>query len=178
MNDKHISRLNDARDRIMRCFVYVALTISIGFLCCVPPLNAEETKKLPRIGVLWGLDVAESAPYHKGFAEAMRDRGWVEGSNAQFIVRYLKGDLARVPAIVNELVSLKVDVLYLLDSSVAAARSQTSTIPILCVDFYDPIEEGFTSKLSRPDQNITGISYQTAESIGKRLELAKDLRKL
>jgi putative tryptophan/tyrosine transport system substrate-binding protein len=87
----------------------------------------------------------------------------------------MKGDLARAPAIIKELVSLKVDVLYLLTNTVAAARSLGTTIPIVCADFYDPIDEGYTTKLSRPDRNITGISYQTPETVAKRLELAKDL---
>ena len=156
-----------------KCFSVVAFILA-GWLCFVQHAQAQN-RPLAKVGVLWGLDAAAIAPYQKALAEAMRARGWIEGTNVQFIVRYQEGDLARVPAFVSELIALKVDILYLVANSVAAARSQTGTIPIVSADFYDPIEEGFTTKLSRPNQNITGISYQTPESVAKRLELAKDL---
>jgi putative tryptophan/tyrosine transport system substrate-binding protein len=136
---------------------------------------AAQNHRPAKIGVLWGVDAAAAAPYQQALAGAMRARGWVDGANIEFIVRYIDGDLARIPAIVSELVALKVDVLYLIDPAITAARSATSTIPIVCADFYDPIDEGFTTKLSRPTWNVTGISYQSPESVAKRLELAKDL---
>ena len=105
----------------------------------------------------------------------MQKLAWIEGRSIQYIVRYMEGDVARVPPIIKEFVAMRVDVIYLPDGAIAPAREVTRTIPMVAGDFYDPIAEGFTISLAKPSQNLTGISWQSNESAAKRLELAKEL---
>jgi putative tryptophan/tyrosine transport system substrate-binding protein len=114
-------------------------------------------------------------PYHQAFQMGMRALGWVDGHNVRFIVRYGDNAPSRLPALAAELVALKVDVLVAEQATLPAVLRTATTIPIVCGDFYDPIAEGFTSSLSRPDRNITGVSWLTLETAAKRLELVKDL---
>ena len=158
---------------MQRRFSVVAFILA-GLLCFVQQADAQN-QPAAKVGILWHLSAAEMAPYQKGLVEAMQDLGWIEGKNIQYFVRYMEGDPTRVPQIIKEFVAMKVDVIYLLDAAIKPAREVTKTIPMVTGDFYDPIEEGFTTSPAKPSQNVTGISWQTIESAGKRVELAKEL---
>lgn len=138
-------------------------------------LAVAQTKPLAMVGIIWHLSATEMAPYHKGLIEAMQTLGWVEGKNVRYFVHYMEGDPTRVPQIIKEFVTAKVDVIYLPDQAIKPAREVTKIIPIVTGDFYDPVLEGFTASLAKPNQNVTGVSWQTIESAGKRVELAKEL---
>ena len=148
--------------------------IVVVWLCLVHDATAQN-RPVPKVGVLWGLGAVDAVPYQQTLAESMRRLGWVEGRNFQFVLRYMEGDQARVPAIIAEFVKLKVDVLYLTDQAIAAAQAVTRTIPIVCSEFYDPIDEGFTTSFAKPSQNVTGVSWQSIGSAAKRVDLATDL---
>ena len=156
-----------------KCRAIVALILS-GWLSFIQ-IAAAQNQPSAKVGILWHLNVAEMVPYQKGVADAMQDLGWIDGKNIQYFVRYLEGDPTRVPQIIKEFVDMKVDVIYLLDAAIKPAREVTKTIPMVTCDFYDPVIEGFTTSLAKPSQNVTGVSWQTIESAGKRVELAKEL---
>ena len=158
---------------MQRRFSVVAFILA-GLLCFVQQADAQN-QPAAKVGILWHLNVAEFAPYQKGVADAMQDLGWIDGKNIQYFVRYMEGDPTRVPPIIKEFVAMKVDVIYLPDQAIKPAREVTKTIPMVTGDFYDPIVEGFTTSLAKPSQNVTGVSWQTIESAGKRVELAKEL---
>ena len=158
---------------MQRRFSVVAFILA-GWLCIVQQADAQN-QPAAKVGILWHLSVTEMAPYQKGLVEAMRDLGWIEGKNIQYFVRYMEGGPTPVPQIIKEFVAMKVDVIYLPDSAIKPAREVTKTIPMVAGDFYDPVEEGFTKSLAKPSQNVTGISWQSIESAGKRVELAKEL---
>jgi putative ABC transport system substrate-binding protein len=105
----------------------------------------------------------------------MRSLGWIEGRTAQFLVRYDGGDISRLPALAKELIGLGVDVLVVNGRALPAARRATTTLPIVSLDMWDPVAERVTSSLAKPGGNVTGVSWQTIDSAGKRLELAKEL---
>ena len=172
MNDKHISQLNKARDRVMRCFVYAALTISTGLLCCVPSLNAGETKKLPRVCVL---DPSPpSSPYFEGLKQGLTELGYVAGRNIQLEPRFAEGKYERLQDLALELVRLNCDVIVTVGgASTIAAKKATPTIPIVMGYSGEPIEAGFIASMARPGGNITGLSFFSSELAGKRLELLK-----
>lgn len=149
--------------------------ILAGFIFLIQHAIAEE-RKLPKIGEIWGATSAdEIAPYRQPFMARMRELGWIDGKTAQFISRYYSPGAGKVSTVARELVAQKVDVLVLSDFACASAREVTTTIPIVCMDMYDPILEGASSSLARPSANMTGVSWQSIETAAKRVELAKDL---
>jgi putative tryptophan/tyrosine transport system substrate-binding protein len=162
------------RQNMMRKLI---VTIAFIFVGCTFLINhaTAQNQSLQKVGIIWHLDAAEMALYQRSLSDAMRKLGWIEGRNIQYIVRYMEGDQARVPPIIKEFVAMKVDVIYLPDGAIAPAREVTRIIPMVAGDFYDPIAEGLTASLAKPSQNLTGISWQSIEGAGKRLELAKEL---
>jgi putative ABC transport system substrate-binding protein len=146
----------------------ILLVLGAGFA----DFAGAQDRRLPTVGVLWASDFE---PHHRAFLEGMRELGWIDGQNVRFVVRYADGEVRRFPALTAELIGLGVDVLVVTSPAVPAARQATTTIPIVCTDFYDPIAEGVVSSLARPGGNVTGISWQSIDSAGKRLELTTEL---
>ena len=108
----------------------------------------------------------------------MRELGWIDGKTAQFVIRYYSheaGNDSSVAKIAKELVAQKVDVFVVSDYAWRGTREATTTIPIVCMDMYDPVLEGASSSLARPSGNLTGVSWQSIDTAVKRVELAKDL---
>jgi putative ABC transport system substrate-binding protein len=125
---------------------------------------------------MWVGDASTGAPYVAAFNEGLRNLGWVESRTIEVHLRYDDGIESRRPVMASELVSLGVDVLFVFDPGLPAARRATKTIPIVCGDFFDPIAEGITTSLARPDGNVTGVSWQSAETALKRVQLAQELK--
>jgi putative ABC transport system substrate-binding protein len=152
--------------------------VAAGLTCLWLPRLALAQRKLPKLGVMWVSDASTGAPYVAAFKQSLRDLGWVEGRTIEIHLRYDDGIASRRPAIASELVSLGVDAIFVFDPALPAARHATKSIPIVCADFFDPIAEGVTTSLARPDGNVTGVSWQSAETALKRVQLAKELRPL
>ena len=105
----------------------------------------------------------------------LRALGYVEGKNIAIEFRYADNKLDRLPALAEELVGLKVDVLVVASTPVAlAAKNATRTIPIVFFSVSDPIAAGLVDSLARPGGNITGFTNIAAVLAGKRLELLKE----
>ena len=105
----------------------------------------------------------------------LRALGYVEGKNIAFEYRYAEGKLDRLPALADELVRLKVDVLLTPSTPAAvAAKNATKTIPIVFYSGSDPVAAGLVDSLARPGGNITGFTTISAVLAGKRLELLKE----
>jgi putative ABC transport system substrate-binding protein len=136
---------------------------------------AAQRAPLPRIGELWAGTELDAKPWREPYLEGMRELGWIDGQTTQFIVRYDQGDPARLPSLATELLSLDVDVIVVVDGTLAAARKATATVPIVCLDMYDPVAQRLTSSLAKPGGNVTGVSWNSIETAVKRLELAKEL---
>jgi putative ABC transport system substrate-binding protein len=110
------------------------------------------------------------------FRERLRELGYVEGRNIIIEYRYAEGKLERLPALVDELVRLKVDVILSGGPAVTRpAKEATKTIPIVMAQDDDPVGSGFIASLARPGGNITGLSSLAPEISGKRLELLKEI---
>jgi putative ABC transport system substrate-binding protein len=105
----------------------------------------------------------------------MSELGWVEGKTVQYTLRFDEDDKSKLPKLAAELAALHVDVLASTSVATPAARTATTTIPIVAMDTYDPVEEGLTPSLGTPIGNVTGASGQSGESAAKRVELAHDL---
>ena len=134
--------------------------------------DAQQPRKIPRIGVL----VGGGALHVEAFRQGLRERGYVEGQNITIEWRNAAGNLDRLPALAAELVRLKVDVIVVSSNpAVIALKQATQTIPIVMASVGDPVGAGFVAGLAKPGGNITGLSNQHEETSGKRLELLKAL---
>jgi ABC-type uncharacterized transport system substrate-binding protein len=136
-------------------------------------VEAQQQAQIPKIG--WLGARSASAPAREVFLREFRELGYVEGKNTGFEYRYAEGKLDRLPALVDELVHLKVDVLLTPSTPAAvAAKNATKTIPIVFYSGSDPVAAGLVDSLARPGGNITGFTTISAELAGKRLELLKE----
>ena len=161
----------------------------LKFLLCAPcallfvfsvSAQAQQPKKLPRIGYLSGVDRAGDALRSEAFRRGLRERGYIEGQNLVIEYRYAKG--RRSPGfelqLAAELVRLNMDVIVVAggDTWIEAAKRATSTIPIVMTGpGSDPVEAGFVKSLARPGGNVTGVTNLSRELGGKRLELLKEV---
>ena len=135
--------------------------------------RAQQAVKLYRIGIL----SPELPPpeFLDAFRQGLRELGYVEGQTIAFEVRSAEGYSQRLAVLANELVRLKVDVIVAINTtSVQAAKKASATIPIVMTRIADPVKSGLVRNLSRPGENITGLSFMVDELSGKRLALLKD----
>jgi putative ABC transport system substrate-binding protein len=142
-----------------------------------PFAGAQQPPKAPRIGYVSAFGGA-TAPDRSfdALRQGLRDLGYVEGKNIAFEFRGADGTWDRIPGLVGELVRAKVDVLFCPNlPAIEAARQATKTIPIVMISNVDPVELGIVASLARPGANITGLTLQSLELSGKRLELLKEI---
>jgi putative ABC transport system substrate-binding protein len=159
------------RKRIIRLVLGALL-----FAHCFPA-EAQQAKKVHRIGYLSSSDPATESTRSESIRLALRERGYIEGQNIAIEYRYGQGKLDRVPELAAELVRLKVGIIVAAgaNSTVQAAKSATKTIPIVMVGAgADPVEAGFVESLARPGGNVTGLTNLNPKLGGKRLELLKE----
>ena len=139
--------------------------------------DAQQPKKVPRLGYLSNSDAASEAARSEGIRLALRERGYIEAQNIATEYRYTEGKRDRLPELAAELVRLKVDIIVVAgaDPVVRAAKNATKTIPIVMVGSgSDPVKAGLIDSLARPGGNVTGLTLLTTELGGKRLELLKE----
>ena len=140
-----------------------------------PLANAQQTKKIPRIGyVIASVGTATNPdPFAHAFRQRLKDLGYIEGKNIAIEFRSTEGKGPAVEAErVRELVRLNVDILVASAyPSIRAAKEATKTIPIVMVTTLDPVAGGLIDSLARPGGNLTGITQLARELSGKRLEL-------
>jgi len=139
--------------------------------------QAQQPKKVSRIGYLSSFDPASDSDGTEAIRVALRELGYVEGQNIATEYRYAEGKLDRLPELAAELVRLKVDIILASGGSgpIQAAKNATKTIPIVMTGAgIDPVEAGLIESLARPGGNVTGITLLSRELSGKRLELLKE----
>jgi putative tryptophan/tyrosine transport system substrate-binding protein len=152
----------------MASLALIAMLLALSF-----PVNAQQSAKIPKIG--W-LSVRRASNIgQETIVRMLRDLGYVEGKNVAFEYRFADNNLDRLPALADELVRLKVDVLLTAGTPGALAlKKATRTIPIVFLDVTDPVAAGLVDSLARPGGNLTGFSSIEAVLAGKRLELLKE----
>jgi putative ABC transport system substrate-binding protein len=153
--------------------VCVALSAMLFAVCAFA--EAEQAKKVPRVGWLApGFD-APFNPNIQGLLQGLKELGYVEGKNIVIEYRWADGKRERLSEQAAELVNLKVDAIVARNTpATLAARAATTTIPIIMVGPGDPVRLGLVASLARPGGNITGLSLLATELTGKRLELLKE----
>ena len=129
----------------------------------------------PRVGILFNASPTTVPLQLEAYRRGLRELGWIEGQTVMIEYRWAEGNPDRLPALVAELVQVKVDVIVLSGTAaIRAARRATSTIPIVFVMLADPIASGFVQSLARPGGNMTGLASQFEELITKQLQLLKE----
>lgn len=137
---------------------------------------AQAPAKIPRIGFLALNRAADASGRGGGFALGLSEHGYVEGRTIVVEQRDAGGAIDRLVGLAAELVALRVDVIVAPSTPAAqAAKQATSTIPIVFAGAAEPVTDGLVASLARPGGNLTGLSNASAELVGKRLELLKQV---
>ncbi len=139
-----------------------------------PTARAQQAGKLPTIGFLGVSTPSGWAHYINAFSQRLRELGWIEGRTVAIELRWAEGRSERFVEIAAEFVHNNVDIIVTGGGAVLAARQATSTIPIVFALANDPIGVGLVASLSRPGGNVTGLSQQATDLVGKRLELLRE----
>ena len=150
----------------------VVVQLAVGVIA-----QAQQPKKIPRIGYLSSFDPASESTRAEAIRLALRERGHIEGQNIATEYRYAEGKQDRQPELAAELVRLKVDIIVVAGGgrTIRAAMNATKTIPIVMTGRgIDPVAAGLVESLARPGGNVTGLTNLTTGLGGKRLELLKE----
>jgi putative tryptophan/tyrosine transport system substrate-binding protein len=147
-----------------------------AILLAVPSAEAQQPKKVYRIGYLTGSSVSAITDRTEAFRQGLRELGYVEGKDIVIEWKSADGKVDRLPALAAELARLKVDIIVTTGATnTRAAKEATNTIPIIMAQDIDPVGSGFVASLARPGGNITGLSSLSVDISGKRLELLKEI---
>ncbi len=151
-------------------------TLALGLLAARLPAEAQQVKKVPRIGLLVAGSPSADAAWIEAFRQGLRKLGYVEGHSIVIEYRFGEGKTERYPALVTELVQLKVEVILVGGATATrAAKKVTTLIPLVMANVSDPVAIGLVASLTRPGGNITGVTNLAPDLGGKRLELLKEI---
>ena len=134
--------------------------------------RAQQTGKLPTIGIL-GASSSVWGPWTAAFIGRLRELNWVEGRTIRFEYRWDEGHPERLKANAAELVRQNVDVIVTYEGAVRLLKQATPTIPIVFAISFDPVRDGLVQSFAHPGGNVTGMSAQLTDPVGKRLELLR-----
>ena len=142
----------------------------LGLLATPLPAEAQHARKMRLIGYVSHRPGPSGGD--EAFLQALRDLGWIKGRNIAIEYRWTARKWDRVPALIEELVQLKVDIFVTKTRRIAqAAKNATTTIPIVMATGSDAVENGIVASLARPGGNVTGMSEQYSAMHTKLLEL-------
>jgi putative ABC transport system substrate-binding protein len=151
------------------------LPVAFAIFVVASVASAQQASKAHRIGYLDSSISSGSTVYLTAFRQELSKLGWIEGKNIAIEYRFAEGKRERVPELAADLVRLNVGVIVVVETQTAlAAKSATSTVPIVMINVGDPVSAGLVASLARPGGNITGLSGLSQQLITKRLEILKD----
>jgi len=153
-----------------------SILIAVVLVALGATAQAQQQAKTFKVGWLESATTDRGSRLGDIFLRRLAELGFVEGKNIAFEYRSADNKLDRLPALVDELVRLNVDVLLTSATpATIAAKNATKTIPIVFIQLaVDPVTAGFVDSLARPGGNITGLTNIAAELAGKRLEILKE----
>jgi putative ABC transport system substrate-binding protein len=136
--------------------------------------RAQQAGKLPTIGFL-GADASVWSPWTATFVQRLDELGWIEGRTVAIEYRWAEGSPERYAEIAAEFVRLKVDVIVTFGAAVPAVKQATAVVPVAFAIAPDPLGGGLVASLARPGGNVTGLSMQSTDLAGKRIELLREV---
>ena len=151
---------------------------ALGGVPLVWSLSARAQQRvMPVIGYLSGSSAGPSAPFAAAFRQGLSETGYVEGQKVAIEYRWAEGSYDRLPALAADLVSRRVDLIVASGGipPALAAKSATSTIPIVFTGVGDPVGVGLVASLPRPGGNLTCFDLMSTELMPKRFELLSEL---
>jgi putative tryptophan/tyrosine transport system substrate-binding protein len=138
--------------------------------------HAQQPAKLPTIGLLGATTLSVESQRVAAFVQRLRELGWTEGRTIAIEDRWAEGRNERFAEIAAEFIRLKADVIVTAGTaSVLAAKQATSVIPIVFAAAGDPVGMDLVASLARPGGNVTGLSVQSPDLVGKRLEILREV---
>jgi len=143
-------------------------------VACAPAAAAENQTKVWKVGVLVSSSAALNASRDEALRQGLRDLGYIEGQNLKLDFKYAEGKLDRLPQLARELVEQRPDAIVVGGTRVAVAVKQaTATIPIVVAGAGGLVQAGLVRNFSFPGGNVTGVSRNSPDFVGKRLEVFK-----
>ena len=136
--------------------------------------RAQQAARTYRVASAWVATEATVRSLEQAFLAVLAERGYVVGRNLLYESRYANGEPTRLPALVDELIAFRPDVLAGIEPVVRVMMSKTSTVPIVMTNASDPVAAGLVNSLSKPGGNVTGVSFQYDELGPKLIELTRE----
>ena len=158
----------------MRRREFIAL---VGSAAAWPLAALAQQPGMPVIGFLHSASPVSYASQVEAFRQSLKETGFVEGQNVAIEYRWAENQIARLPTMAADLAHLQVSVIVAGGSPVSAlaAKSATTTIPIVFMNVADPVGIGLVASFNRPGGNVTGATLLSAELVAKRLGILRDL---
>ena len=154
----------------------VQLAGSIALLAAHRLPLGQPSETLRRVGWLSIGSEASTAHLYAAFVQGMRDLGWQQGTRFETRMVYANGDVSRLYPLATQLIAQKVEVIMLGAAAAAhAALRATKTTPIVMAGVADAVGAGFVASLAKPGGNITGVTAQQTEVLGKLVEILRDV---
>jgi putative ABC transport system substrate-binding protein len=151
-------------------------TFVLGGAAMLAAVPVRAQARMPRVGYLFSFAAPQGEHLWEACRVGLRELGYVEGRNIALEPRFADGRHERLPELVAELVSLKVDVIVSAATPASlAAKKGAGSIPIVIVAVADPVEIGLVASLGHPGGNVTGLTLLTPDLSGKRLQLVVDV---
>jgi len=159
------NRLSAANPALALCAVLFALCVSA---------QAQQPAKIPRIGFLVSGSPSAYVSRTEAFRQGLRELGYLEGKTIAIEYRYAEGLTSPLPDLIADLIRVNVEIIVTSSTpATLALKNGTKTIPIVFVAVSDPVGSGLAVSLARPGGNLTGLSNQLVDLVGKDLELLK-----
>jgi putative ABC transport system substrate-binding protein len=138
--------------------------------------SAQQPKKTARIGFLGNSTPELEANLLGPFRAGLRDLGYIEKKNIFIEYRWIEGKYERLPTLINELLSLPVDLIVTAGTPASlAVKKATDSVPLVMIAVGDPVGTGLIKSLHHPGGNATGVTSIASDLEGKRLELLREV---
>jgi putative tryptophan/tyrosine transport system substrate-binding protein len=154
-----------------RDFVSIA-----GGIAAWPYAALAQPTSMPVIGLVGSVSKAVTDRRAASLAKGLSEMGYTVGRNVALEARAVDGQYERLPALIAEMIGMRVRLLATLaQPALDAAARATATVPIVFVAAFDPVRSGLLRSLGRPGGNITGVTFAAANLGAKRLELLREI---